>query len=164
MNTQIYLRPLELQDADISYKWRNDPDVWRYTKFVSNGQITQETEQKWLINKLNLNNEKRFAICLVETNRYIGNIHLLNITKETAEFHLFIGERDYWGKGIGFQACLILLKFAFINLNLKSISLEVHAENIAAYAIYKKIGFQRVSQHAEFVTMVLSSDVSIATN
>jgi hypothetical protein len=37
--------------------------------------ITAEIEKQWLLNKLNLANEKRFAICLKNTNEYIGNIH-----------------------------------------------------------------------------------------
>jgi len=159
MNTEIYIRPLALKDADTSYKWRNDPEVWSYTKFVLKDPITAEVEKQWLLNKLNLTNEKRFAICVKSTNEYIGNIQLLDIENDAAEFHLFIGEKKYWGKGIGYQASLMLLKYAFYNLNLKHIFLEVHAENLAAYAIYKKVGFERISQQADFIKMAINTSV-----
>jgi len=164
MNTQIYLRPLALKDADVSYKWRNDPEVWSYTKFVLKDPITAEVEKQWLLNKLNLTNEKRFAICVKNTNEYIGNIQLLDIRNDSAEFHLFIGEKKYWGKGIGFNASLMLLKYAFYNLNLKHIFLEVHSDNLAAYSIYKKVGFQPISQQEDFIKMVINSSVLLAAN
>ena len=164
MNTEIYLRPLELKDADVSYKWRNDPEVWSYTKFVLKNPITAEVEKQWLLNKLDLTNEKRFAICVKNTKEYIGNIQLLDIENETAEFHLFIGEKKYWGKGIGYNASLMLLKYAFYNLNLKHVFLEVHAENLAAYSIYKKVGFQPVSQQSDFIKMVINASVLVAIN
>ncbi|MGM9475684.1 GNAT family N-acetyltransferase [Pedobacter sp. GSP4] len=164
MNTQIYLRPLELKDADVSYKWRNDPEIWSYTKFVLQQPITPEVEKQWLLNKLNQANEKRFAICVKNTNEYIGNIQLLDIENEKAEFHLFIGEKKYWGKGIGYAASLMLLKYAFYNLNLKYVFLEVHAENLAAYSIYRKVGFEQVSQEHDFIKMVINSSVLLAIN
>ena len=33
MNNSIYLRPLVLDDAKISYKWRNTPEIWKYSRF-----------------------------------------------------------------------------------------------------------------------------------
>jgi len=155
MNTQIYLRPLAIEDADVSYKWRNDPEIWLYTKFVLTTLITADVERQWLLNKINKKSEKRFAICLKETDEYIGNIQLLDINDESAEFHLFIGEKKFWGKGIGYEASLILLKYAFYNLNLKNVFLEVHSDNLAAFAIYKKVGFEPVYKHNDFIKMVI---------
>ena len=164
MNTPIYLRPLELKDADVSYKWRNDPEIWSYTKFVLKDPITVDIEKQWLSNKLKAANEKRFAICVKNTNEYIGNIQLLDIENETAEFHIFIGEKKYWGKGIGYSASLMLLKYAFYNLNLKHVFLEVHAENLAAYSIYQKVGFEPISQEHDFIKMVINPSVLLAIN
>ena len=113
---------------------------------------------------MNLANEKRFAICIKNTDEYVGNIQLLDIDNETAEFHLFIGEKKYWGKGIGYKASLTLLRYAFYNLNLKNIFLEVHSDNLAAYSIYKKVGFQAVSQQSDFIKMVINSSVILALN
>ncbi|WP_421939509.1 GNAT family N-acetyltransferase [Pedobacter sp.] len=154
--SQIYLRPLELKDAEVSYQWRNDPEVWTYTKFVLKNPITPDIERQWLSNKINLANEKRFAICLKESNKYIGNIQLINIDADSAEFHLFIGDKAYWGKGLGYEASVMVLKYAFYNLNLKHVFLEVHADNAAAYSIYRKVGFETISRESEFLKMVIN--------
>ncbi|WP_316808008.1 GNAT family protein [Pedobacter agri] len=153
MKTEIYLRPLTVEDATISSKWRNDPKIWVFTKFVSSGYITSEMERQWILDRINRENEKRFAICLKINNQYIGNIQLLNITTESAEFHLFIGERQFWGKGVGYCASILLLKYAFYNLDLNCIFLEVHADNLAAFSIYKKVGFKPITQSGNFIRM-----------
>ncbi|MCX2574312.1 GNAT family N-acetyltransferase [Pedobacter sandarakinus] len=157
MNTEIYLRPLVLADAATSFKWRNDPEVWSYTKFVLQSEITHQIEREWLSKKMKLPNERRFAICLKQDDAYIGNIQLLNITAESADFHLFIGEKIHWGKGYGYQASTMLIQYAFSTLHLKNIALEVHADHAAAYSIYKKAGFKRISETDGFIKMAIDA-------
>lgn len=141
MNTLIYLRPLVLADARTSYKWRNDPDIWKYTEFKPDRHITREIETKWLSSKLKKSNEKRFAICLLSTNQYIGNVQLLDIDYEKAWFHIFLGEKKFWGQGISKKATKIILYYGFSALGLKKVLLEVNSLNIAAWKLYEKIGF-----------------------
>lgn len=141
MNSLIYLRPLALADARISYKWRNDPEIWKYTEFKPDRHITREIETKWLSSKLNKANERRFAICLLNTKQYIGNVQLIDIDNGKAWFHIFIGEKRYWGKGISQKATKIILYYAFSQLGLKKVLLEVNSLNIAAWKLYEKIGF-----------------------
>lgn len=40
----VSLRKLERNDSYISYKWRNDPEVFKYTGTVIDHEITLETE------------------------------------------------------------------------------------------------------------------------
>ncbi|MEQ7799384.1 GNAT family protein [Pedobacter sp. ASV1-7] len=141
MNSLIYLRPLVLADARISYKWRNEPEIWKFTGFKPDRHITREIETKWLSNKLKNHNEKRFAICLLDTGQYIGNVQLLDIDYEKAWFHIFIGEKKFWGMGVAKKATKIILYYAFSELGLKKILLEVNSLNIAAWKLYEKIGF-----------------------
>jgi diamine N-acetyltransferase len=159
MNYSIYLRELNLIDAQISYKWRNNPMIWKYTAFRSDTPITYEMEVGWLKNALLKSNDHRFAICLKSNSQYIGNVQLLNVDSNTANFHLFIGEPSFWGMGIGKEACVLMLKFGFLQLELNSISLEVHEEHHVAQSIYKKIGFkdEGIKQGA-FKEMSISKD------
>ncbi|MET3114449.1 diamine N-acetyltransferase [Pedobacter sp. CG_S7] len=141
MNSSIYLRPLVADDAKVSYRWRNNPDVWKHSRFNPSEIITIDTESKWLIESLSCKDQIRFAICMEGTEEYIGNVQLIKITKKDAEFHFFIGQPRWWGKGIGYKASSLILNYAFSNLKLQSISLEVHNENNAALAIYHRHGF-----------------------
>lgn len=154
----VYIRPLVLEDAQTSYKWRNDADIWKYTGFQPDRFISPEIEEQWLKSKLIKNNEKRFAICLADNDQYIGNIQLLNIDGEKACYHIFIGVKDFWGKGISQSATRLILSYAFLELNLNVVLLEVNPLNIPALIVYKKMGFIATGENKEdgFIKMCLS--------
>ena len=146
MSELIYLRPLRIEDAETSYKWRNDNKVWTYTGFVPTQTITSQIEKEWLARVLQNENQKRFGICIIDTDQYIGNVQLINIENKSAEFELFIGEKDFWGKGIGFSATKKMLEIAFTELDLTSVYLHVHPDNIIAIRCYYRAGFVFSSQ------------------
>ena len=135
---QVEIRPLQESDALISYQWRNNPVIWKYTGSRPNQTITKEIETEWIRNVLARPNEKRFAI--VADGHYIGNTYLTEIHNDQAEFHIFIGEQDYWGKGI---ATLVLDKIIDFSkkIHLSKLTLEVHQDNLPAQRLYKKMGF-----------------------
>jgi len=138
---QVYIRPLKEEDAFISYKWRNNPKIWEYTGSRPDKKITHDIELKWIINVLENNNESRFAICVKITNKYIGNVQLTNIEDKKAEFHIFIGETYYWGRGFAKDATKLILDYAFNELKLNMVYLYVDKKNIPAIKVYDSIGF-----------------------
>lgn len=148
MKDAIYIRPLALADAKVSYLWRNDPDIWLYTEFKPNQYITSAMEEEWLQSKLEKPDEKRFAICLTANDQYIGNVQLLNITKKEADYHIFLGEKNFWGRGISQSATQLVLALAFSRLNLENVFLEVNPLNIAACSLYIKAGFATIGENA----------------
>ncbi|AYN00502.1 GNAT family N-acetyltransferase [Chryseobacterium sp. 3008163] len=152
----LLIRPLEIEDAKISWKWRNDPEVWKFTGSKPNIEISPEIELQWLQKVINEESSKRFAIVVNE--KYIGNIQLTNITKNSAVFHIFIGDKDYWGKGISSLATYQLLYFAKTVLKLKTVELEVNLSHIAAIKSYESTGFKKVSQNEQIICM--SHDLS----
>lgn len=136
---QVNIRPLKKDDAKTSVKWRNDPMLWVHTKFRALHEVTLEDEQNWIIKVMNDPLSARFAIIVDEV--YVGNIYLTDILKGTAEYHIFIGDRKYWGKGVARAASLRILSYGKDILKLKKISLLVKKENIGAYYLYSTLGF-----------------------
>lgn len=147
----IYIRPLEKKDALISYKWRNDSEVWKYTGSKPDKEITWEVEDEWIDKVIKDNSNKRFAIIVDDV--YIGNIQLTNIKGDSAVYHIFIGDRDYWGKGISKQATFLILNYAKRNLNLSNVILEVKKDNIAAFKSYLKSGFKLIGEKEDWYQM-----------
>ena len=146
----VLIRPLKREDALISYQWRNDPDIWKFTGHRPDKIITQEIELDWIQRVLNEKDSCRFAI-LVD-NIYIGNIQITNITlEEEGEYHIFIGEKDYWGKGIASLATWQLLRYAKERLNLKRLYLFVNPLNKPAIKVYERCGFIKVSDKIKMV-------------
>lgn len=138
----VVIRPLVKEDANISYKWRNNPEIWKYTGSRPDREITLDIELEWIENVLHRENEKRFAI-LVD-NVYVGNTQLTSITDESAVFHIFIGDTKYWGKGVASKAMDLLMNFAKNELNLEKLILTVNQENKSAVNLYKRKGFVSV--------------------
>ena len=139
--TQIYIRPLTVKDASVSFRWRNNPNIWELTGSKPDMKITYKIEYEWITRVLNRKNESRFAICVTDTGQYIGNVQLTNINEGKAEFHIFIGEMSFWGKGIGTLATKLMLEHGFYVLGLKEIILWVNEQNQNAIIIYMKYGF-----------------------
>lgn len=150
---QVTIRPLEERDAYTSVKWRNDPEVFKYTGNTYPHTITIENELEWIRKVMAKANDYRCAI--MADNVYVGNIYLTDINAEFATYHIFIGNKDYWGKGIAKEASLLILDYAFSILNLKSISLRVKKENRTAYSLYKKLGFMVDSAQDIWVSMTI---------
>jgi len=141
----VYLRPLRESDALTSWHWRNNPEIWTYTGSIPDQYITEEIEIEWIRRVLKDETTKRFAICITDTDEYIGNVQLTNIENDAAQFHIFIGNQSYWGKGVSTLATNLLLAFVRSNLQLNKIYLYVSKENVAAIRSYEKNGFKIVS-------------------
>lgn len=152
----IYIRPLREEDAKTSFRWRNDPEVWHFTGSRPDCEITYEIELEWIRKVLTQENSHRFAIIADE--EYIGNIQLTNIADERAEYHIFIGDKNWWGKGVSYLATKQLLQFAKDQLSISEIYLQVRKDNLAAVRSYLKSGFVQSSQSNEWLTMNFELD------
>lgn len=84
-----------------------------------------------------------FMIQRLEDDRKIGLINLsgFNWLVGNAWVGIGIGERDLWGKGYGTDAMRILLRYAFTELNLNRVTLDLFEINQRGLASYKKAGF-----------------------
>ena len=85
----VVIRKLVEKDAYTSFKWRNDPDIWKLTINSPNKVITLEDELHWIERVINEEDSERFAI--IYNNIYIGNIQLTNILDRESFFGIFIG-------------------------------------------------------------------------
>lgn len=86
----------------------------------------------------------------------IGQISLykIDLEKRKAEFgRLLIGEPAAKRKGIAKKATEILLDYAFTNLGIKTIQLEVLPGNSPAILLYEKCGFTQTSMNADSIVM-----------
>ena len=68
---EVYIRPLRREDAEVSYKWRNNPKIWEMTGSKPDREVTLKMELEWIDRVLQESNSRRFAICLSSTRQYI---------------------------------------------------------------------------------------------
>ena len=91
-----------------------------------------------------MHNEYNLAICINDSQAHIGNIYLRSIDwlSRHASIEIFIGETANQSKGYGQSALRQIMLYAFVNLGLHKLTLQVLADNGAAIHVYKKCGFQ----------------------
>ena len=153
---KILIRPLEKRDALTSWKWRNDSDIWKLTGNVPDITVTPEIELNWIENVLSESTSKRFAMTVDDV--YVGNIQLTSITEFDAEYHIFIGNKSYWGKGVATKATNLLIDYAFKKIKLNTIYLFVKIKNVAAIKAYKKNGFTVEEKKDDSFKMIIKNN------
>ena len=141
----ITLREISAEDLPTLNSWRNAPEVIEHlgSNFL---YIGEEIDTRWYENYIkNLSQSVRLSIIDEEDGTYIGNVNLTQIhgINRSAEFSIMIGNKDYWGKGIGQIATKHMLNHGFNDINMHRIYLFVLEENDRAISLYEKVGFKK---------------------
>ncbi|MCX8129609.1 MAG: GNAT family N-acetyltransferase [Clostridia bacterium] len=137
----IYLSYLTTDDSKLMLEWINTRED---VLFNSAYKPVHETQHKHWFEKTTSSNEAYiFAIRTIENDALIGNCQLCSVNSiyKSAELKIRIGEEAQRGKGFGTQAVKLILKFAFDDLNLNRVYLNVFESNIRACDTYLKCGF-----------------------
>lgn len=138
------MRALEHEDYLTLYQWRNDSEI---QDMVGGNKyfISSENEKKWV--ERNTFNSDRIvlAICLIENDKYIGNVNIegFDWINRTASIPIFIGDKTEWGKGYATEARMLAIKFAFEERNLHRIMDLVLEDNIPSIRMHEKCGYKR---------------------
>ena len=95
--------------------------------------------------KTSLSEDIEFEIIDPTSDTIIGcsGLHAINWVSRSAELRILIGDKLYWGQGIGKKVVSELLLYAFDILNLNRVWLGVNSENEPAINLYVKMGFIR---------------------
>lgn len=121
-----------------SFYWLTEPEV---NSLTMAGDVTKEKQKKWFAS---LKTKKDYVIWGVEADgRPVGAAGMkhIDMKKKTAEYFGYIGEKEYWGKGIGTKMLLFVMDRAK-EIGLDQITLRVNRGNIRAVHLYKKYGFR----------------------
>jgi len=146
MENSVYIRPLKVDDAKVSFNWRNNAKIWRFTGSKPDKEVTYEMERQWMEKVLERKNEKRFAICLENSGQYIGNVFFTDIENDEAVINIFIGELSFWGESRADRALYLLMDHGFNSMNLTTIKTYIRPKNNAALALAVRTGFDRVGE------------------
>jgi ribosomal-protein-alanine N-acetyltransferase len=142
---RCHLRPLVRADLDGNWRhWLNDPEVTRYM-FRGAFPASAESNEEFYESVHNSPNDLVLAIVSADDDVHVGNtgLHRIDWVNRSAEFGILIGEKDYWGRGIGSEATTNIVRHGFEQLNLHRIWLGVFAEHESAVGVYERVGFRR---------------------
>ena len=149
----IYYVKLSEYLIDEYLKTINDIDI---QKFISKEKkvYTEETELEWI--RTNKDNNV-FSMIEKNTNKFIGNIELRNITEIDAEIGICI-TKEMQNKHYGTESLNKIIDYGFNTLNLKELYLKVFSNNLRAHHLYTKLGF--IEYNIESITNI--DGISIA--
>lgn len=120
---------------NLSWDWLNDSEI---KKLTNTPDFKKEDQVKWFESLIAKKDYFIWGVTVDE--KPIGVCGIKKITQEDCEYWGYIGEKEYWGKGIG-KVIINLMEEEAKKLNLKSIWLQVLENNERAVALYKKTGY-----------------------
>jgi RimJ/RimL family protein N-acetyltransferase len=122
-----------------SWGWLNDPEI---KKLTNSPEFTREDQKKWFYSLAN--NSSYYIKGLSLNNMSIGVAGLKKINNENndAEYFGYIGEKQFWGKGLSRRILSEMVLVAKKEFKLKHLYLNVIPENIRAIRAYENFGFR----------------------
>lgn len=140
---KVKLREYRREDIKQAQEYINDSEVKRLLHPGIPFLYTYEDEIKWFDSISATKENYSFAIETLEGNKYIGGcgINHIDWKNSVITVGIFIGDKNYMGKGYGTDAMKILIKFIFEQMNINKIKLQVFSFNERAIKSYEKCGF-----------------------
>ena len=149
MGYHVQLQEFNETYLEKSFFWLTDEEV---KKLTQTPEISKESQRKWYDSLKTKDNYIVFGICVDRVP--IGAIGLKNInrTEQSAEYFGYIGEKGYWGKGIGTTAMELIEAYA-VDIKLSRLYLKVIRSNARAIAMYIRRGYKKIEDKDGLIFM-----------
>ena len=139
----VALRRPRPDDLPGVVRWYRDPEIARLTRYQTRQMTQAEIERFFQVRMLAVD---ALAYTIVELPdwRQIGftTFSALDPDNGSVMFHITVGERDAWGRGLGTETTSLMLEHAFERLALHRVGLTVFSYNVRAIRAYEKAGFR----------------------
>lgn len=151
VGNRVCLRSYELSDLDEIMKDWNRMELRRLLGNVDRGPVARNQGEEWIKETWKLRQERKafhFAVEVIAGKKIIGDTSLFDFdwTSRSAEVGISIHNSGYWGKGYGAETLDLLLHFAFRDLNMNRVELDVFDFNKRAQNCYLKVGFKEIGR------------------
>jgi len=129
-------------------RWNRDSLRGRLLDSDPSVLFSDKAIRGWIEKDLEKQNEKEnyfeFSIRVLADDRLVGEIGLggIRLNRGDAFVGIGLGDREDWNKGYGTDAMRLILRYAFLELNLHRVSLSVFEYNPRAQRSYEKAGFR----------------------
>ncbi|MGW6915178.1 GNAT family N-acetyltransferase [Kitasatospora sp. NPDC054939] len=138
----VRLRAMGGGDAEALWRWNHDPEVMRWMNDTY--PATVEHVRGWLeARPRNTYGDVLLGVEALADGKLIGLValHGAEPEKGIAELDIYLGEKDYWGRGYATDAMRTVCRYGFDKMRLRKVTLTVAVENHSAKRVYEKVGF-----------------------
>ena len=149
-NDSLKVRLLEEQDSLLLVKWLSNPTVLEFYEGRDNPFDLDKVKSVFY------RSDDKDVKCIVEyENQAIGYIQFYPLEDETKKEYgysdenvygtdQFIGEVEYWNKGIGTSLVRAMTKYLIEKENADRVVMDPQTRNTRAIKCYEKCGFRKV--------------------
>lgn len=127
-------------------RWNRNSEYYRLYNSSYRPMQSPKQAAKWMEEEIGEMSPASyyFSIRTLEDDKLIGELGLdvVDWSGRDAFIGLGIGEPEHWSKGYGTDAMNVLLRYAFLELNLRRVTLTVFEYNPRAIRSYEKAGFR----------------------
>lgn len=135
--------------------WSRDSEYWR----LMDASVARPTSAKAATQYFEKEHAEpatgiyAFSVRTVADDKLIGEMVLdvVSWSGRDAYVGLSIGDRTNWGKGYGTEMMYLILRYAFMEVNLRRVSLAVFEYNPRAIRTYEKAGFRHEGRIRHFL-------------
>ena len=138
-----------LRGKIISLRRLTEEDIPNMSKMFGNNQVTKyltgdtpPSDEHSMLKIVRARRETEWAIVLNETNEFIGDAMIPNITEG------YLGEigcvlrQEYWAKGYAKEVMLLLIDYCKETLGLKRLCARMDSKNINSKNLFENLGFE----------------------
>ncbi|MGK5082707.1 GNAT family protein [Bdellovibrionota bacterium FG-1] len=144
----IDLRPIHVKDWKLLLKWRNDPQVTRDLAFQA---MSEERVRQFIQEKVDSTTDRTFVI---ECDGQVIGYTLIesDVLNKKCEVGIIIGEKGYWGKGIGKQVCRKITDIAISEMGLHRVLAVASERNLGSIRCFLSQGYREEGRlrHANY--------------
>lgn len=139
---RVSLALLEREHLKKRVEFLNDPEVQATLNFDYPTSLAKT--EAWFAKNVLASNRVDFAFVSTKTDKVIGFGGFINVEQKVrkAELYIFIGDKEYWGKGFGRDGYKLLVNYGFAEMGLDRIYLHQLAENTRAIKATEALGWQ----------------------
>lgn len=132
------LRRLKKEDLATRVEWMNNPAIYRGMHFTL--PITLDSTREWF--ERNMGNNRRADMVLLDNSEIVAFCGITNIDPilKKGESYTFVNPTKRH-RGIGTCARILLLDYAFTDLQLIKVFCYTNEDNISSINLSKKLGF-----------------------
>ena len=150
---KCYLRALESEDLEFLYELENDTEIWEisgtivpYSKGVLKKYLSNAHRDIFEVKQL------RLCICGVDGDRK-GLVDLFDFDPKNnrAGMGIVISKPNDRNKGIGEEAIILVMEYAFSILGLHQIYVNILEENSISRRLFEKLGFEKIGTKKDWV-------------
>ncbi len=149
---QVALGTMRTDLIPVYLVWKNDIELQRALSGAK-GMYTLEAYTEYYQRQLAVEDTLWLTIYVRASETPVGTVKLSDICYQnrTARFSIVLAHADARQRGYATEACELMLDYAFRDLQLYSLYVQVPQYNIAAFKTFEKVGFVQFGREREAV-------------